>query len=281
MTEQIMGQRSGPEDLRLRRRREAVRIFVLRLVLILAVLGLWQAAASWRWVNPFFSSSPAEIGEHLYELFSTAEIGRHLWVTLYEASIGFILGSISGILIGLTLARFALLNSVLGPLIGMLNSVPRIALVSLFVLWFGIGVSSKIALVWSLVVFTMLVNTYGGATNVDRDLLTMTRLLGASQRQIMRKLILPASVPWIFAGLRLSVAHALTGAIVGEMIVAQSGLGFLISSAAATFNTGGVMAVLVVVAIVAVFLNLASEWLERRLMGQRNARQGGAWGGAA
>ena len=262
-----------------RRAKRKITIGLLRAVVCVGLLAAWQAAADLRLVNPFFASSPAEIAARLFDLFEGNAIWHHLGITLYEASVGFVLGSVSGILLGLLFARFALLNSVVGPLMMALNSLPRIALVSLFVLWFGIGANSKIALVWSLVVFTMFVNTYGGATNVDPDLLSVTKLLGASQRQIMVKLILPSSIPWIFSGLRLSAALALTGAIVGEMIVAQYGLGFLISSAAATYDTGRVMAVLVVVAVVATILNWASEHLERYLMGRPDNRQTLAWGG--
>ena len=258
-------------------RARLMRLTLVRFVVLVLVLAAWQVAAGLRLVNPFFISSPAEIATYLVEMFAEGDVWRHLGVTFYEASVGFVTGSVSGILIGLALARYATLQSIAGPFIMMLNSLPRIALVSLFVLWFGIGFNSKIALVWSLVVFTMIVNTYGGAINVDRDLLTMTRLLGANQRQLTRKLIMPASIPWIFAGLRLSSAHALTGAIVGEMIVAQAGLGFMISTAAATFNTGQVMAILTVVAVLAMALNAASEYLEQKLVG-RKKQQGGAWG---
>ena len=253
-------------------------IFVLRLIVIFGVLGLWQLAANLKWINPFFASSPHEITQRFIEIMSVSSIWKHIGITLYEALVGFFLGSTSGIFVGLLLARFSVLNRVIGPIIMMFNSLPRIALVSLFVLWFGIGVSSKIAWVWSLVVFTMIVNTYGGATNIDKDLLVMTRLLGATQQQMMLKLVLPSSIPWIFAGLRLSAAHALTGAIVGEMIVAQSGLGFLISSSSATYDTGSVMAVLVIVAVLATILNWSSERLERRLLQVPVNKQSSSWG---
>ena len=147
-----------------------------------------------------------------------------------------------------------------------LNSLPRVALAPLFILWFGIGLTSKVVLAFSLVVFILLVNTHAGARNVDQDLVIITRLLGATRRQLTMKVILPASIPWIFAGLRLGLAYALIGAVVGEVIVAQAGLGFLIASAAGVFNTTGVFSALIILMLIAMLLSEVMKVAERKLL---------------
>jgi NitT/TauT family transport system permease protein len=144
--------------------------------------------------------------------------------------------------------------------------ISPVALIPLAILWFGIGVTSKVILAFSLVVFILLVNTYAGAKNVDQDLVIIARLLGANRRQLTAKVILPSSIPWIFAGLRLGLAYALIGAVVGEVIVATAGLGFLISHAAGVFNTTGVFSALIILMVIAMLLNELMKAAERKLL---------------
>jgi NitT/TauT family transport system permease protein len=258
---------AGTQD-RVRRahRRERLRTNVWRLAVLVVFAGAWEGATRGRLVNPFWVSSPSLIVADLWKAFTGGEVYVHIGVSLWEAFAGFVTGAVAGIAGGFALARWDRLARVLDPYVTALNSLPRVALAPLFILWFGIGLTSKVVLAFSLVVFILLVNTYAGAKNVDQDLVIIARLLGASRRQLTLKVILPASVPWIFAGFRLGVAYALVGAVVGEVIVAQAGLGFLISAAAGVFNTTGVFSALIILMAIAMLLNELMKVAERKLL---------------
>ena len=228
--------------------------------------GAWEGVTRAGLVTPFWISSPVLIARDMWRSLTGAAMYVHIGITLYEAFLGFVTGAVVGIAGGFALARWDRLARVLDPYVTALNSLPRVALAPLFILWFGIGLTSKIVLAFSLVVFILLVNTHAGAKNVDQDLVIITRLLGASRRQLTMKVILPASIPWIFAGLRLGLSYALIGAVVGEVIVAQAGLGFLISAAAGVFNTTGVFTALIILMVIAMLLNELMKVAERKLL---------------
>lgn len=242
------------------------RTNVWRVGLLLLFAGGWEGATRGGFINPFWVSSPSLIVMDLWKHFTGGEVYAHIGVTLWEAFLGFVTGAAAGILGGFALARWDRLARVLDPYVTALNSLPRVALAPLFILWFGIGLTSKVVLAFSLVVFILLVNTHAGAKNVDQDLVIVARLLGASRRQLTMKVILPSSIPWIFAGLRLGLAYALIGAVVGEVIVAQAGLGFLISHYAGVFNTTGVFSALIILMVIAMLLNELMKASEKKLL---------------
>ncbi len=246
--------------------RDRILTSVWRLAVLVVFAGAWDGATRAALIDPFWVSSPTRILGDLYQRVVSGSVFVHIWVTLSEAFLGFVTGAVTGILVGFALARWDRLARVLDPYVTALNSLPRVALAPLFILWFGIGATSKVVLAFSLVVFILLVNTYAGAKNVDQDLVIIARLLGANRRQLTTKVILPASVPWIFAGLRLGLAYALIGAVVGEVIVAQAGLGFLISYSAGVFNTTGVFSALIILMVIAMLLNEAMKAAERTLL---------------
>lgn len=237
-----------------------------RLGLLVALVLVWEGATRGGLIAPFWVSSPSLVVTDILRSFTGPDVYVHIGVTLYEAFLGFVTGAAVGILGGFALARWEGLAHVLDPYVTALNSLPRVALAPLFILWFGIGLTSKVVLAFSLVVFILLVNTHAGARNVDQDLVIITRLLGATRRQLTMKVILPASIPWIFAGLRLGLAYALIGAVVGEVIVAQAGLGFLIASAAGVFNTTGVFSALIILMLIAMLLSEVMKAAERKLL---------------
>lgn len=260
--------RAGEARERSRRahRQERLRTDLWRLGVLLAFTGAWESATRSGAINPFWVSSPGLIVLDLWKSFASGSVFVHIAITLYEAFLGFAAGAVVGIGSGFALARWDPLARVLDPYVTALNSLPRVALAPLFILWFGIGVTSKVILAFSLVVFILLVNTYAGAKNVDQDLVIISRLLGATRRQLTVKVILPSSIPWIFAGLRLGLAYALIGAVVGEVIVAQAGLGFLIAHAAGVFNTTGVFSALIILMVIAMALNELMKATERKLL---------------
>ena len=176
------------------------------------------------------------------------------------------LGSLAGLALGLLFVAYPVLEKFLEPLFSALNSLPRIALAPLFLLWFGLGPASKIALGFSLTVFIVLNSTVAGARSVDSDWLTLSRMLGASKVVVFFKVTLISAVPTIFSGLRLGLIYALLGVIGGEIIASQHGLGQMLTYLAGTFDTNGVFAVLIFLAILGVALTRAMSALEQHLL---------------
>ncbi len=178
---------------------------------------------------------------------------------------GFIIGSVIGAVLGVWLGISAIAARLLNPYLNALNALPKVALAPLFVLWFGLGIESKIALAAVLVLFLVFLNTYAGVREVDQDLIDAARLMRATRVQVIVKVIVPSAMSWVFAGLKISVPYALIGAVLGEMIAANRGLGYLVQFSGAQFDTAGVFAVLLVIAVIAVALNFIVELVQHRI----------------
>ncbi len=242
------------------------RVLIARLAVVAAFLAIWQATVAVGLVDAFWISSPLLVVEELWsELASGAWFGD-VAITVFEAVIAFVISSALGIVAGLLLARSPFWDDVLAPLVLALNSLPRVALAPLIILWFGIGITAKVVTAFTLVFFILLVNTLGGAKNVDNDILTIARLMGASKRDILWKVTLPSALPWIFAGLNLGLTYSLLGVIVAEILASNHGLGFVIQSSAATFNTAGVFAGLITLAVVAWVFSALMRLVEAHLL---------------
>ena len=241
-------------------------VIVLRFVVLLAICAAWEFIAAAKIIDPFFISRPSAILGRLAAWTRDGTIFMDTLVTLAEAAIGFVLAAFAGISAGLVLARYRLLDAVTRPYVDVINTIPRIALAPLFVLWFGLHIQSKIALVFSVAVFSFLINAYSGAKSVDPEFVRMARSLGASRREVIQKIVLPSMVPWLLAGARLSVAYSLAAAVVGEIVASNQGLGFRIAFAAGAIDTAGEFAALLVLALVAWLANVGVERLEARLL---------------
>jgi NitT/TauT family transport system permease protein len=242
-----------------------MKIIFLRILLVAFILALWEYASD-RYVPAFFISSPTEIGSSFWGSVLDGDIFFHASITAIEAIGGFILGASLGFLVGLILGRQELLAKVLDPFITAFYSLPKVALAPLFILWFGIGLDMKIILAATIVFFLVFLNTYTGVRSVSRELLAILRLMGAKEHQLITKVVIPAALSWVFTGLRLSVPYALIGAIVGEIIASNRGLGFMLSDAAGQFDTAGVFSALLAIVALALLLNVIVKQLEKRLM---------------
>ena len=246
-------------------RSRALRLVASRLVVLAIVVAIWEGVVYLGWTTAFWISTPLRIVVQLEKDFLGGDIWPHVWATLLSTLGGFVIGSVAGIVAGFILARWQWLYDATEPYVMALYSMPRVALGPLFVVWFGIGLASKIALAVSIVFFVMLINTYTGVVNVDRTLVNCVRTMGGSGWFLTRKVLLPSTVPWILSGLRISIGFALIGAVVGEMIIAERGLGRLIAYRSGLFDVTGVFAVMVVLALMAVAFNEALKYFERRL----------------
>lgn len=246
--------------------REAVGIAMTlwQATLGITVLLLWQGASG-RLVDNFFISNPLDVGARLYRWTVDGSIFGHIGATLYATSMGFVIGSVGGAILGVWLGVSPFASRLLNPYLNALNALPKVALAPLFVLWFGLGIESKIALAAVLVLFLVFLNTFAGVREVDQDLIDGARLMRATRTQVIVKVIIPSATSWVFAGLKIAMPYALIGAVLGEMIAANRGLGYLVQFSGSQFDTAGVFAVLFVIALLAVALNHLVEMAQGRM----------------
>ena len=260
-----------------RRRRRLV--LVLRFVLAVFIVGTWELTTRLGChgpdsgtcvVDPFFFGQPSGIWSQLVSWVQKGTAQGPLWeqiaVTLEETVLGFAIGVVLGIIFGVALGRNRLLSDVLGPYINVLNAMPRIVLGSIFAIALGLDIQSKVALAVVLVFFVVFFNAFQGVREVDRDLLANARILGASQGQLSRHVILPSALSWILTSLHTSFGFALVGAIVGEYLGARKGIGLMIATAQGTFNANGVFAAMVILAIIAIIAEALIVRLENYLI---------------
>jgi NitT/TauT family transport system permease protein len=220
----------------------------------LGLAAVWQTLSGWL-VDDYFVSNPASIAQRLFKWTVDGSIFVHVAATVYATLLGFLIGTVAGLVLGVWLGLSPFASRLLDPYLSALNALPKVALAPLFVLWFGIGIESKIALAAILVLFLVFLNTYSGVREVDQDLIDCVRLMRANRFQVLTKVIIPSTASWVFASLKISVPYALIGAVLGEMIAANRGLGYLVQFSGAQFDTAGVFAALVVIAVLAVVLN--------------------------
>ncbi|KWH49503.1 ABC transporter permease [Burkholderia cepacia] len=258
---------------RLRRRRQL--IIGLRIAVLVVVLGGWELAARLKWIDPFFFSQPTLIFAQIQDWFvngtSQGPLLTQVWVTLEETTIGFLIGSVAGVICGIVLGRNKLMADVFGLYIQIANSIPRVVLGSIFVIALGLGMASKIALAVVMVFFVVFGNAFQGVREADRYLIANAQILGASRRQITTSVVIPSALSWILASLHVSFGFALVGAVVGEFLGSKQGIGLLISTAQGAFNASGVFAAMIVLAVVALAADYLLTWLEKRLLKWRPA----------
>lgn len=260
---------------RVRRRKLLVRS--TRLAVVVVVVGGWQLFTDRKIVDPFFFGQPSGIVLKLADWVQHGTAYGSLWlqigVTMKEALLGFAYGTLAGIVLGVLLGQIPFLADVIGPFIKVLNAIPRIVLGSIFVVWLGFGTTSKVLLAAVLVFFVVFFNAFQGVREVDRNLVANVRVLGASRAQTVRHVVLPSAVVWIIASLHVAFGFAIIGAIVGEFLGAQQGLGLVISTAQNNFDPNGIFAAMLLIAAVALTAEGLISQLEKRLLSWRPGTQ--------
>lgn len=251
-----------------RRRNRATLVRVLQVLSVIVVLGLWEWAARSSVINTLFFSQPTAIGE--FTIKNAAGLWKDTLATLNATLVGFALGSLSGVATAFIITSIPLLDRVLQPWISVLMSIPRVALAPLFLLWFGITETSKIALAVSIVFFMVLVSTAAGLKTVAPDLLSLGQAFHATPWQRFRTILLPSCIPSIYAGLRLGVVTSILGVVSSEMVASSSGLGQRIVLYGQNFQSAGVFAVLVLLAAITAILSGAVAWSEQHLLKWQN-----------
>lgn len=255
---QQTSQRAGPG-------RDNLKVALVRTIIIAAFLALWEILSYALDVH-FYVSSPYDVFWQLWKWIQNGEALRHLFVTLQETVAGFVIGGLLGVGLGLALGLTPFMAKVLDPIVIGFYSLPKIALAPLFLVWFGIGITMKIALSAISVLFLVLFNTLAGVRDVDDELIDVIRLMKGGRYQILREVVIPSALVWVFSGLRVSVPYALIGAVTGEIITSNRGLGYLVARSAGELDTTGVFAALCILVLVSVTLYQIVVKVERRLL---------------
>ncbi len=256
------------------RRRHRLERF-LQVAVFCAIVGAWELSAQTGLADPFFFGKPSGIAATIWRWATRGTpqgpLWQHVAVTLEETILAFGIGVLIGVVAGFALARNRTLATVLGPYVRMGNAIPRVILGSIFVIWLGLGMASKVALGVTLTFFVVFFNAFQGVREVDPNLTNNARILGAGPRQLSFDVMLPAALGWITSSLHTSFGFALVGAVVGEFIGATHGLGYLVAAAQGAFNANGVFAAMVILSVVALIADALVTWLERWLTPWRPA----------
>ncbi len=258
------------------------RLWPWQLLLLVLIFVAWQALTQpdllppLVWDNPdraaFFFGEPVRMLRVIWSWFTEGTIYKHLWVTLEETVLAFVIGAALGLGVGLWLGLSATASALLDPYITAMNAMPRVVLAPIFMVWFGLGIWSKVALGVTLVFFIVFFNVYQGVKEVSPVVLNNTVMLGANRKQLLRYVYLPSATSWVFSSLHTSVGMAFVGAVVGEYLGSASGVGYLIQQAEGAFDINTVFAGILVLTAFALVLDVAVSRAERRLLRWRPAQ---------
>jgi NitT/TauT family transport system permease protein len=253
-----------------------IKLTVLQVLVAIVAVALWYALTTYPvfgkiLLPPFFFSNPVDVADQIFVWFASGVIWKHLWVTLIESILAFVIGSIGGVLVGFWFARQPRTAAVFDPYVKAVNALPRVVLAPIFTLWLGLGIWSKVALGFTLVFFIVFFNVYQGVKEVSPTVLANARMLGMSERQLMRHVYWPSALSWMFSSLHTSVGFAVVGAVVGEYLGAAAGLGYLIQQAEGVFDVAGVFAGMFVLAAFVLVIDMVVTVVEKRLLVWRPA----------
>jgi NitT/TauT family transport system permease protein len=242
-----------------------IGVTVVRIAIIGGFFLLWEIASG-RWIEPFLVSSPSRIFWSLIAGFRDGDLLQHTWVTFEEIAIGFPVGAISGIALGYAFGRSKLLAEIFEPIIIALNGIPRTAVAPLFIVWLGIGLWSKVGVVFLLTFFLNFFITYTGMRQMDQEYIDLARLMRVNGWKLTFKVIFPAISPYLFTGIRTSIPFAVIGAIVGEFVAATEGVGFFIRMSAGIFRTADVFVGIIVLMIMVIIMDKIAAIIEKRAL---------------
>ena len=259
----------------LARRQRIRRVYFWRSFILVLALGGWELFARLHVIDEFFFSKPSDVVMRLYTwtVEGTAEgpLWYHLWVTMEESLLGFLTGAAGGVVAGIALGRNRMLSDVFSVYIKVINSIPRVVLAPIFIMLFGLGLTSKVALSFVMVFFVVFANAFQGVREADRNLMANAQILGARGWQLTRTVVVPSAMSWIFASLHVSFGFAIVGAIVGEFVGSRHGIGLLINVAKGSFDAGGMYAAIVIIMVVALAAEYLMTLVENRLARWRPA----------
>ena len=251
--------------------RNRYAIMGIRTAIVLAFLFLWQWAVLSGRLNAYYTSYPTEIFKDLVDFALSGELWKHASVTLQEALTGLVYGSVAGIAVGVLLGQFQTLGRIFKPIITALNGIPQLTLAPIYILWFGLGLPSKVFLAALMVFFVVFFATFGAVMNMEPKLVESANLLGAGKLKTLWYVVLPSCSPWILTGIRTGLGASLIGAIVGEYMGASAGFGWMVAYATSYFNIKRVMSCIFILLLVGILMNWGLEKVEKILLKWRPA----------
>ena len=245
---------------------EMMGLFAARLAVLAALIGAWQLVVIFNLADRIVTGTPREVGAYLWEAVQSRELWINLAATMQATVIAFALASVVGIVVGVSLGLLPKVEKIIDPFLSTFNAMPRIALAPIFIVAFGLTMTAKVAVAFTIVIFIMIVSARAGVRSVDNDIMRLSYVLGASRRQLFAKVLIPTAIPSIFGGLRLAVIYSLLGVVTAELIGSTDGMGQLLQDALAQFQINRMYGLLIVLAVVASLMNMAMGFLERHLL---------------
>ena len=249
---------------------EGRNALIIRITFIACVIILWEVLARNNTRMAFYTSYPSEILLDLMEFAGSGELFRHVGITLQEAYLGLLYGTIIGVTMGVFFSQFSIFGKIFAPVISAIQGIPQLTLAPLYILWFGIGLKSKVILASLMVFFNVFIATYNAIKNLDQKLIESATLLGANKIQILWHIVIPTSMPWILSGIRIGASVCMIGAIVGEYIGSSGGLGWMVTYASSFFQIRRVMTCISALLIIGLIVSSILERTERYLLRWRS-----------
>lgn len=241
-------------------------LYIRRTAALALIAALWEFVVWLGWLDPFYGPPPTAIASAVGDLFADGEIYKHLEATFSAALLGLGLGLVGGAVLGFIAALLRPVAELLEPVMAMLNAIPRVILAPLFIIWLGIGLASKVALSFILVVVLTFFSVYNGIRDVDQRLVERVKTLGGGQWVLLREVYVPSVVAWVMGNLKVAVGFAFTGAIVGEFVASSRGLGYLLAFAQSTYNASLTFGLIFLVLVFVMILFTLAGMLERHLL---------------
>ncbi|WP_423240895.1 ABC transporter permease [Garciella nitratireducens] len=251
-------------------KRKKIYIWTIRILLLLLFFALWEIAADRRWIDPFISSQPSKMWNTVISLHQDGSLYRHIGITVGETVIGFLSGTILGTFIAVLLWWSDFLSKILDPYLVILNSLPKVALGPVIIVWAGAGYSAILTMALLVSLFTTIIGVYSGLKEVDKEKIILVKTFGGNKKQILQKVVLPASFPTIMNALKINVGLSWIGVIMGEFLVSKAGLGYLITYGSQVFDLDLVMTSVIILAAAAAIMYIAVAYLEKRVLKHRN-----------
>lgn len=247
-------------------RRWEILIRIYQILIALLFLIFWEIGTAFKWIDPFITSQPSKIFATIVSLLDSGKLWTHIGTTVGETAIGFILGTVGGTLIAILLWWSKTVAAVLDPYIVLLNSIPKVALGPVFIVWLGSGTPAIIAMALAISIIVTVMMVFNGFNEVNPDKIKLLHSFGATRRQILFKVTLPATIPTIIAALKVNLGLSLVGTIVGEFLVSKEGLGYLIVYGGQVFNMSLVMTSVLILCAVAIILYYGVTFLEKKVV---------------
>ena len=248
-----------------KRKTRKIAVIISQLVLIVLLIGIWQLAADKRWINTFISSSPKEVLNTFLGLLSKNNIFNHIYVTVYETLLSFLIASILGLIIASILWWNKFIADVLDPYLTVLNSLPKVALGPLIIIWIGANTSSIIFMALMISLIISIINIYNGFISTDENYITLMKSFNANKFKIYKTVILPSNIATIVNCLKINISMSLIGVIMGELLVSKEGLGYLIMYGSQVFNINLVITSVVILAIISYLMYFIVNYIEKKI----------------